>query len=107
VFIDFILLWSASITFLKLAMKNYISIESAALLMVGALFVVTITRITGSNVFRERSRIPKFFLSLAFFALSVADGDIQSAISVAIWTSALPICLFGLYICFRSAFGKM
>ena len=41
------------------------------------------------------------------FALSVADGDVRAAITVAIWTSALPICLFGLYICFRSAFGRM
>jgi hypothetical protein len=106
-FIDFILLWSISITFLKLAMKNYISVESAAVLMMLGLFVVATTRIAGSNIFRERSRVPKFFLSLMLFALSVADGDIQLAVTVAIWTSALPICLFGLYICFRSAFGKM
>jgi hypothetical protein len=107
VFIDFVLLWSAVISVLKLALKEYISTETGALLLIGVLLFVVITRLMGSNIFRERSRVPKFFLSLALFALSVADGDVRLAIQVAIWTMALPICLFGMYICFRSAFGRM
>lgn len=105
--IDFILLWSATITILKPTTKGYISVESAALLLFAALAFVTVTRVAGSNLFRERSRIPKFLSSLALFALSVADGDVQLALNVAIWTMAIPLSLFGLYICARSAFGKM
>jgi hypothetical protein len=92
---------------LKSAMMGQITVETGALLLTGVMLFVSITRIMGSNVFRERSRIPKFLVSLTMFALSVADGDVNAAISVAIWTSALPICLFGLYICFRSAFGRI
>jgi hypothetical protein len=106
-FVDFILLWLASIWMLKFAMKGYLSVEMSAFLLMGVLIVVVFSRIMGSNIFRERSRIPKFFVSLAFFCLSVADGDVQLALIVAAWTTALPICLFGLYIMFRSAFGRM
>jgi hypothetical protein len=106
-FIDFILLWSASITALKFAMHGMINAETAALFLLAALVVVVVTRLARSNVFRERSRAPKFLASLVCFALGVADGDVQAAVHVAILTSALPICLFGLYICFRSAFSRM
>jgi hypothetical protein len=92
---------------LKAAMMGQITVETGAFLLMGLLLFVSVTRIMGSNVFRDRSRIPKFLASLAMFALGVADGDVNAAISVAIWTSALPICLFGLYICFRSAFGRI
>ena len=105
--LHFILLWSATITILKLAMKNYISVDSAAMLLFAVLAFVTGTRLAGSKLFRERSRIPKFFSSLGLFALSIADGDVRLALSVAIWTMAIPLSLFGLYICARSAFGKM
>jgi hypothetical protein len=107
VFIDFILLWSASITVLKFGLSGHISAEFGGLLLMAVLLVVVFTRVAGSNVFREKSRLPKFSLSLACFALSVADGDVHSAMYVAALTAALPICLFGLYICFRSAFGKI
>lgn len=106
-FIDFILLWSAAILVLKLGLKGYLSAETGALLLFGALLFVLLTRFAGSNIFRERSRAPKFFASLALFALSAADGDVRLALQVAAWTMALPICLFGLYICFRSTFGRM
>jgi hypothetical protein len=106
-FIDFILLWLASIWVLKFAMKGYLTPETGGLLLLAVLLFVVFSRVMGSNVFRERSRVPKFVLSLACFCLSVADGDVQLALTAAAWTMALPICLFGLYICFRSAFGKM
>src|SRR4051794_21538068 len=105
--IDFILMWSASIAVLKFGMSGHISAEAGGLILVGALLVVVFTRIAGSNVFREKSRVPKFFLSLACFALGVADGDVYAALYLAALTAALPICLFGLYICFRSAAGKI
>src|ERR1700747_1263160 len=105
-FIDFIMLWSAAISVLKLGLKGYISTETGAFLLIGALLFVVFTRMLGSNIFRERSRVPKFFVSLALFALSVADGDIRLAIQAAAWTMALPICLFGMYIWFRSTFGR-
>jgi hypothetical protein len=107
VFIDFILLWLASIWVLKFGMKGYLSAETGALLLMGVMLFVVFSRIMGSNIFRERSRVFKFFISLAFFCLSVADGDVQLALIVAAWTSALPTCLFGLYVMFRSTFGRM
>lgn len=104
--VDFVLLWSASITVLKYGLQGMVSPETGGLVLMGVLFFVVITRLAGSNVFRNRGVIPKFVASLACFGLSVADGDIRAAVDVAIWTSALPICLFGLYICFWSAFGR-
>jgi hypothetical protein len=104
--VDFVLLWSASIAVVKYGLKGLITPEAGGLILVGVLLFVALTRIAGSNVFRNRGVIPKFIVSLTSFALSVADGDIRAAVDVAIWTSALPICLFGLYICFWSAFGR-
>jgi hypothetical protein len=104
--VDFVLLWSAAIAVVKYGLKGLITPEAGGLILIGVLFFVAITGIAGSNVFRNRGVIPKFIVSLASFALSVADGDIRAAVDVAIWTSALPICLFGLYICFWSTFGR-
>ena len=59
--VDFILLWSASLALIKLGIKNDISAENAGLLFFGVVLVITITKKMGSNAFRERSRIPKFF----------------------------------------------
>ena len=50
------------------AMKDYISVETGASLLIAALLLLSITRIMGSNVLRHRYRIPRFIASLAFFA---------------------------------------
>jgi len=63
--IDLILLWVASIAILRLGMGGHISAETGAMILFGVLLVVAFTRIAGSNVFREKSRIPKFFISQA------------------------------------------
>lgn len=106
-FIDFILLWSATVPVLKLGLKGLISPEQAAFILLVVLFTIVTLRVFGSTAFQERSRIPKFLCSLTIFSLSVADGDVDLAVSAAIWSMAPPVCLFGLYVMIRSAFGKI
>jgi hypothetical protein len=101
-FLDFIILWSVALLVLKMGLKGYITPEAGAVVLFGAAGFLAVARMIGSKIFLDKSRVPKLLISLSFFCLSVADGDVEVAIQAAILTAALPIAAFGLYIMFRA-----
>jgi len=101
--LDFFILWGWATAIVKYAWRGNMTPETAGLLIAGGAIVLALIRLFGSQAFRSRTRIPKALGSVGSFAFSVADGDHQAALNVAIMTAAFPIAGIGIMIVVRAA----
>lgn len=96
-FTDLILFLAATVTVVKLAMKNVIPADLAGPMLGAVVIGIAVLRIFGSTAFRRRIRLPKVLGSLAILALDLAQGDPMSAMLVGFCIAGIAVMMFGLY----------
>jgi hypothetical protein len=105
-FFDMLVLLSAAVWLLKLAVEGYITAEQTAIFLFGFVVLLAVSRALKIGMGRLIFRIGIPIASLWAFAVTYGQGQMGQSLSILGSVLTLLVVLFGLYIMISGPFRK-